>query len=137
MCGKIRMKDLVPPMPYRILVVDDEPMLVRLMEFILTKQGHTMLVATNGEEALAKIKSEKPHLVLLDIMMPRIDGYEVARQVRADDAIKATPIIMLSAKAQEDDIAKGLEVGVNEYITKPFAPEKLVQVVNDYLASLA
>jgi len=124
-------------MPYRILVVDDEPMLVRLMEFILTKQGHTMLVATNGEEALAKIKSEKPHLVLLDIMMPRIDGYEVARQVRADDAIKATPIIMLSAKAQEDDIAKGLEVGVNEYITKPFAPEKLVQVVNDYLASLA
>lgn len=124
-------------MAYRILVVDDEPPLVRLMEFILAKQGHTMLVATNGEEALATVRAEKPDLVLLDIMMPRIDGYEVARQIRADEAIKSTPIIMLSAKAQEDDIAKGIEVGVNEYITKPFAPANLVQVVNDYLSTLS
>jgi len=124
-------------MPYRILVVDDEPTLVRLMEFILAKQGHTMLVATNGEDALAKVKSERPDLILLDIMMPRIDGYEVARLIRADDEIKETPIIMLSAKAQEDDIARGLEIGVNEYITKPFAPDRLVQVVNDYLSTLS
>ena len=120
-------------MPYRILVVDDEPTLVRLMEFVLAKQGHTMLVANNGEDGLAKARSEKPDLILLDIMMPRIDGYEVARTIRADADIAATPIIMLSAKAQDDDIKKGLELGVNEYITKPFSPEHLVHVVNDYL----
>lgn len=123
-------------MAYRILVVDDEPTLVRLMEFILAKQGHTMLVATNGEEGLTKARAEKPDLILLDIMMPRIDGYELARRIRADAEISATPIIMLSAKAQEDDVKKGLEVGVNEYITKPFSPEHLVHVVNDYLEHL-
>ncbi len=121
-------------MSYRILVVDDEPTLLRLMEFILAKQGHTMLVATNGEDALATIRSERPDLVLLDIMMPRIDGYEVARTVRADAELRSTPIIMLSAKAQDTDIARGIDVGVDEYITKPFAPEQLVHVVNDYLA---
>ena len=121
-------------MAYRILVVDDEPTLVRLMEFILAKQGHTMLVATNGEEGLSKIRSERPDLVLLDIMMPRIDGYEVARTVRADPDLCNTPIIMLSAKAQDQDIQKGLDMGVDEYITKPFAPEQLVHRVNDYLA---
>jgi DNA-binding response OmpR family regulator len=123
-------------MAYRILVVDDEPTLVRLMEFILAKQGHAMLVATNGEEGLSKARAEKPDLILLDIMMPRIDGYEVARRIRADAEISETPIIMLSAKAQEDDVKKGLEVGVNEYITKPFSPEHLVNVVNDYLDHL-
>lgn len=121
-------------MPYRILVVDDEPTLVRLMEFILAKQGHTMLVANNGEEALEKARIERPDLILLDIMMPRIDGYDVARTIRADSEICHTPIIMLSAKAQDEDIEKGMEVGVNEYITKPFAPDRLVEVVNDYLS---
>jgi CheY-like chemotaxis protein len=121
-------------MPYRILVVDDEPTLVRLMEFILAKQGHTMLVANNGEEALEKARSERPDLILLDIMMPRIDGYDVARTIRADPQIRETPIIMLSAKAHDEDIEKGMEVGVNEYITKPFAPDRLVEVVNDYLS---
>ncbi len=121
-------------MPYRILVVDDEPTLVRLMEFILAKQGHTMLVANNGEEALEKARGERPDLILLDIMMPRIDGYDVARTIRSDPEIRETPIIMLSAKAQDKDIEKGMEVGVNEYITKPFAPDYLVQVVNDYLS---
>lgn len=124
-------------MPFRILVVDDEPTLVRLMEFILAKQGHDMLAATNGEDALAMIRSERPDLVLLDIMMPRIDGYEVARTVRADSELRDIPIIMLSAKAQDHDIQKGIEVGVDEYITKPFAPEQLVHVVNEYLARRA
>jgi CheY-like chemotaxis protein len=124
-------------MPFRILVVDDEPTLVRLMEFILAKQGHDMLAATNGEEALEMIRSEKPDLVVLDIMMPRIDGYEVARIMRADEVMCDIPIIMLSAKAQDHDIQKGLAVGVDEYITKPFAPEQLVAVVNEYLARRA
>lgn len=123
-------------MAYKILVVDDEPTIVRLMEFILARQGYEMLVAVNGEEALDQIRSHAPDLVLLDIMMPRIDGYEVARQVRADPATTALPIIMLSAKAQEDDIRKGVDIGVDEYITKPFSPEHLVHVVADYLHRL-
>lgn len=120
-------------MAYKILVVDDEPPIVRLMEFILARQGHQMLVAVNGEEALEKVRTQNPDLVLLDIMMPRIDGYEVARTLRADPATADLPIIMLSAKAQEEDIQKGIDVGVNEYITKPFSPEQLVHVVTDYL----
>ena len=123
-------------MAYKILVVDDEPTIVRLMEFILARQGHEMLVAVNGEEALEKIQAHKPDLVLLDIMMPRIDGYEVARQVRANEETSGLPIIMLSAKAQEEDIRKGMEVGVNEYITKPFSPDQLVRVVGGYLSRL-
>lgn len=123
-------------MAYKILVVDDEPTIVRLMEFILARQGHEMIVAVNGEEALEKIKSQHPDLVLLDIMMPRIDGYEVAQRLRADPATAALPIIMLSAKAQDEDIRKGVEVGVDEYVTKPFTPDHLVQVVTKYLDRL-
>lgn len=121
-------------MAYKILVVDDEPPIVRLMEFILARQGHEMLIAVNGEEALDKVRAHRPDLVLLDIMMPRIDGYEVARTLRADPATQHLPIIMLSAKAQEEDIQKGMDVGVNEYITKPFSPDQLVTVVGDYLS---
>ncbi len=123
-------------MAYKILVVDDEPSIVRLMEFILARQGHEMLVAVNGEEALEKVRAAQPDLVLLDIMMPRIDGYEVARALRADPETARMPIIMLSAKAQEEDIQKGMDVGVNKYITKPFSPEHLVHVVADYLHRL-
>ncbi len=123
-------------MAYKILVVDDEPTIVRLMEFILARQGHEMIVAVNGEEALEKIQSQHPDLVLLDIMMPRIDGYEVAQRLRADPATAALPIIMLSAKAQDEDIRKGVEVGVDEYVTKPFTPDHLVQVVTKYLDRL-
>jgi CheY-like chemotaxis protein len=123
-------------MPYRILVVDDEPHLVRLMEFILAKQGHSMISAVNGREALEKARSERPDLILLDIMMPYIDGYEVAQTLRADDEIKSIPIILLSAKAQDEDIQRGLDLGVDEYITKPFSPEHLVHVVNSYLTQI-
>ena len=123
-------------MAYKILVVDDEPTIVRLMEFILARQGHDMVVAVNGEEALQKIRSEQPDLVLLDIMMPRIDGYEVAQQLRADPATADLPIIMLSAKAQGEDIRRGVDVGVDEYVTKPFSPDHLVSVVSAHLKRL-
>ena len=124
-------------MAYKILVVDDEPTIVRLMEFVLARQGHEMIVAVNGEEALQKIHSEQPDLVLLDIMMPRIDGYEVAQRLRADPATASLPIIMLSAKAQGEDIRRGVEVGVDEYVTKPFSPEHLVSVVSAHLKRLS
>ena len=123
-------------MAYKILVVDDEPTVVRLMEFILARQGHQMLIAVNGEEALEQIRAHKPDLVLLDIMMPRIDGYEVARLLRADPETSGLPIIMLSAKAQTEDIRRGGEVGVNAYVTKPFSPKHLVQVVTEHLQRL-
>ena len=120
-------------MSYKILVVDDEPPIVRLMEFILARHGHQMLTAVNGEQALEMVREHKPDLVLLDIMMPRVDGYEVARILRADPQYARMPIIMLSAKAQEEDIQRGLEVGVDEYITKPFSPDHLVQVVDTHM----
>lgn len=123
-------------MAYKILVVDDEPMIVRLMEFILAQQGHEMLIAVNGEEALRQIRAHKPDLVLLDIMMPRLDGYEVARLLRADPETSGLAIIMLSAKAQTEDIRRGAEVGVDAYVTKPFSPEHLVQVVTAHLQRL-
>jgi len=120
-------------MAYKILVADDEPPILRLMEFILAREGHEMLVAVNGEEALAQVAEHKPDLILLDIMMPRVDGYEVVRRLRADPDLSSIPIIMLSAKAQDADVQKGVEVGVNEYVTKPFSPPHLVEVVNKYL----
>lgn len=118
-----------------ILVVDDEPALLRLMEFLLARQGYTMLTATNGEEALERIRSHRPDLVVLDIMMPKMDGYSVAEAMRADadPQVARTPIIMLSAKAQDEDIERGLQAGVNEYITKPFSPEAFAELVVAHL----
>lgn len=124
-------------MAYKILVADDEPPILRLMEFILAREGHEMIVAVNGDEALTKVAEHKPDLILLDIMMPRVDGYEVVRRLRANPDLSSIPIIMLSAKAQDADVRKGVDVGVNEYITKPFSPPYLVEVVNKYLAPAA
>lgn len=122
-------------MAYRILVADDEPALLRLMDFVLAKQGHILLTATNGEEALDIAREHRPDLIVLDIMMPRLDGYRVAEALRtdADEALARIPIIMLTAKAQEEDIQRGLAVGVDRYVTKPFSPEHLVEIVAAYL----
>ena len=119
-----------------LLVVDDNEENRDVLARRLQKQGHWAVTAPGGQEALEALAEQPFDLVLLDIMMPRIDGYEVARTVRADPATAALPIIMLSAKAQEADIRKGVEIGVDEYITKPFSPEHLVHVVADYLSRL-
>jgi two-component system, OmpR family, alkaline phosphatase synthesis response regulator PhoP len=124
----------LPPRPRTILVVDDEPALLRLMAFLLQRKGYGMLTATNGEEALHVIREQRPDLVLLDIMMPRLDGYEVAEAIRADPATAEIPIVMLSAKAQDEDIERGLAAGVDSYITKPFDPEKLAEIVAAFLS---
>ncbi len=116
-----------------ILVADDEPALLRLMSFVLQKQGHVMLTATNGEEALQMVREQRPDLVVLDIMMPRLDGFQVAERIRSEPEIAGIPIVMLSAKAQDEDVERGLAAGVNTYITKPFAPEQLAIVVADLL----
>jgi CheY-like chemotaxis protein len=122
-----------PPPGATILVADDEPALLRLMSFVLQKQGYVMLTASNGEEALQMVRQRRPDLVVLDIMMPRLDGFQVAERIRAEAEISLTPIVMLSAKAQDEDIRRGLAVGVDTYITKPFAPEQLAQVVKQLL----
>lgn len=117
-----------------ILVADDEPALLRLMSFVLQRRGYAMITAANGEEALQKIREHRPDLVVLDVMMPRKDGFQVAREVRDDPELAGTPIIMLSAKAQDEDIERGLAIGVNDYITKPFEPDKLAEAVAAALA---
>lgn len=115
-----------------ILVADDEPYVLRSIEYILKKEGFRVLTAVDGEEALAKIRSENPDLVFLDIQMPRMDGNAVCRTLR-QDGLSDLYIIMITAKGQEADRIHSLESGANEYITKPFSPRKVVERVHALL----
>jgi DNA-binding response OmpR family regulator len=117
-----------------ILVADDEPYVLRSIEYILKKEGFRVLTAVDGEEALAKIRSENPDLVFLDIQMPRMDGNTVCRTLR-QDGLSDLYIIMITAKGQEADRLHSLESGANEYITKPFSPRKVVERVHALLGS--
>ncbi|WP_390409564.1 response regulator YycF [Lacticaseibacillus jixiensis] len=110
-------------MAKKILVVDDEKPISDIVKFNLTKEGYEVVTAYDGEEALAKVKEENPDLILLDLMLPKIDGLEVARQVRKE---RDTPIIMLTAKDSEIDKVLGLEMGADDYVTKPFSNRELV-----------
>ncbi len=111
----------------RVLVVDDEPFILRSLTFVLRKEGFEVSEARNGEEALERIRAELPGLVLLDVMMPKKNGYEVLGEIKSDPALKDIYVIMLTAKGQEADRVKGLALGVNEYWTKPFSPMKIVE----------
>jgi len=110
----------------RILIVEDEPDIVELLRYNLTRDGYDVLQATTGEAALDIIKESSPDLILLDLMLPRIDGLEVCRRVRANADTKHLPIIMLTAKGEEVDIVTGLELGADDYVTKPFSPRILL-----------
>ncbi len=110
----------------RILIVEDEPDIVELLRYNLTRDGYDVLQATTGEAALDIIKESSPDLMLLDLMLPRIDGLEVCRRVRANADTKHLPIIMLTAKGEEVDIVTGLELGADDYVTKPFSPRILL-----------
>lgn len=118
-----------------ILIVDDEPNIVESLEFLMKREGFETIVAGDGEGALRAIESGKPDLLLLDVMMPVKDGYEVCRQIRATPGWQQTKIIMLSAKSRDTEIAKGLAVGADAYITKPFSSKELVQQVNKVLGA--
>jgi two-component system phosphate regulon response regulator PhoB len=107
----------------RVLVVDDEEDILELLSFSLSKEGFEVSCAPTGEEALKKVPSVSPEIVLLDIMLPGIDGLEVARRLKTDSSTRNIPIVMLSAKGEESDIVKGLELGAEDYITKPFSPK--------------
>jgi DNA-binding response OmpR family regulator len=121
----------------RVLVVDDEPFILRSLTFVLGKAGFTVSTASDGEEALLKIRAERPALVVLDVMMPKKNGYEVLQEVKADEELKDTYILMLTARGQEVDRLKGLSLGVNEYMTKPFSPVKIVDRAREVLAQVA
>jgi DNA-binding response OmpR family regulator len=121
-------------MPKSILIVDDDPSTVELLKFTLEEAGYKALAANTGEEALEKIKKHKPDLVLLDIMLPMKDGYSVLEELRGTQAFKILPIVIISAKVQEVDISFGLELGANDYFTKPLDLPGLVQRVSDLTA---
>jgi two-component system phosphate regulon response regulator PhoB len=112
-------------MSARILVVDDEPDLVELLQFNLTEAGYRVSTARSGSEALASLQHSPPDLVVLDLMLPDIPGTEVCRRVRSDSRLAHTPIIMLTAKAEEVDRVVGFELGADDYVTKPFSPREL------------
>ncbi len=117
----------------RILVVDDDRDIVRLVRSYLEKAGYEILTAYDGETALRLMKLEKPQLLILDLMLPDRDGWDVARAIRADSGIGSTPIIMLTARVEDNDKIVGLEVGADDYITKPFNPREVVARVRALL----
>jgi two-component system phosphate regulon response regulator PhoB len=117
----------------KILVVDDEPEAVELVEFNLKQAGYTVMTAADGAEALTKARANLPNLILLDLMLPEIGGLEVCKMLRRDPATAAIPIIMLTAKAAEIDRVLGLELGADDYITKPFSPRELILRVKKVL----
>ncbi len=115
---------------YKILAVDDEKRMVRFIQLNLEQDGFQVVTAYNGREALEQVRTQLPDLVLLDIMMPDIDGFEVLKKIRE---VSTVPVIMLTAKGEEDDRVKGLELGADDYITKPFSPRELVSRIKAVL----
>jgi len=119
----------------KILVVDDEVYILHILDFILGAENYDVITASNGEQALQKVQEEKPDLVVLDIMMPKLDGYETCRVIKNDPKTKLIPVILLTAKGREVDQKLGKEVGASDYITKPFSPSKLIERVQAILGA--
>jgi len=120
--------------PPLVLIADDEPNILLSLEFLMKREGLRTCVAADGTQALAAVQRERPDLVLLDVMMPGKSGFEVCQAVRADETLAATRILMLTAKGRETDVAKGLALGADAYITKPFSTRDLVERVRALLA---
>src|SRR5678815_4242928 len=108
-------------MAKKVLIADDEPNILISLEFLMQREGHDVSVARDGDEALAAIRRERPDLVLLDVMMPGKSGFEICQAVRADPALAAVRILMLTAKGRDTDLAKGTALGADAYVTKPFS----------------
>jgi DNA-binding response OmpR family regulator len=120
-------------MTHKIVIADDEPNILVSLEYLMKREGHDVVLARNGIEALEAIRRERPALVLLDVMMPGKSGYEVCQEIRADEALAGVKILMLTAKGRDTDIAQGLGVGADGYMTKPFATKELAARVRDML----
>ena len=119
-----------------ILLVDDEPYILRSLSYLLTREGYAVETASNGEEGLERLRMVHPPLVFLDIMMPRMNGYEVCEQIKQDPALAVTYVIMLSAKRQQIDRERAMLGGADEYMTKPFSPREVAERVHTLLATL-
>jgi DNA-binding response OmpR family regulator len=120
-------------MTKKVLIVDDEENIVISMEFLLNQAGYALEIARNGQEALTKVATFTPDLILLDVMMPKINGFEVCRRVRENPAWQTIKIIMLTAKGREVEVTKGLALGANAYIIKPFSTKELMAQVDHIL----
>ena len=120
-------------MTHRILIADDEPNILVSLEYLLQREGFAVTLARDGQEAVEAILRDPPDLVLLDVMMPRKTGLEVCQQVRAEARLQTVRIVLLTAKGRDTDVAKGLALGANAYITKPFSTKDLVARIRSLL----
>jgi len=120
--------------PATVLVVDDDPVILKLLEVNFEMEGFQVVRAADGAEGLERAREVRPDIVVLDVMMPRMTGYEVAKALREDDGTAHIPIIFVTARAQSSDVEKGMELGVEDYVTKPFDPLDLIDRVNALLA---
>jgi DNA-binding response OmpR family regulator len=120
----------------RILAVDDSATILEMIKAILTAGGYEVLTAVDGAEALDVARSESPDLILLDVMLPKLDGYRVCRLLKFDQNYKSIPIIMLTAKTEEQAMATGIRTGANQYLTKPIEPERLLGAVAEELGKV-
>lgn len=118
----------------KVLVVDDEPFILRSLAFVLERAGLKVVLARDGEEALEKLRDERPRLAILDVMMPKRNGYEVCEVVKGDPDLRDTYVILLTAKGQESAKERGVQAGADEYMTKPFSPSRIVERVLEILA---
>jgi DNA-binding response OmpR family regulator len=136
-CGKLdlfRLQSMTENIPKKILCIEDEPEMIDLIRLILSRRGFEISGANGGKEGLAIIRKDHPDLVLLDLMMPQMDGWEVYQQMKADQATKDIPVIVVTAKAQSIDKVLGLHIAkVDDYITKPFSPQELLASVDNVL----
>ncbi|MCU0328981.1 MAG: response regulator [Chitinophagales bacterium] len=119
--------------PAKILIVDDEPNILLSLDFLMKKKGFEVFLARNGEEAFSQIEMHLPNLVILDIMMPDVDGYEICKFIKKNKHTSNIKVLFLSAKSKPHDIAKGLEMGADDYMTKPFANKNILEKVDELL----
>ncbi len=117
----------------KILIVDDEPNIVMTLEYTFKKSNYEVFIARDGQEALDILKTNYPDIIILDIMMPMVDGFATLEQIRKDDNLQHTKVMFLSAKNKESDIEKGLALGADAYMTKPFSIKKVVEKVEELL----
>lgn len=119
----------------KILIVDDEPNILMTLEYTFKKKDFLVYIARDGQEAVELLKTEQPDIILLDIMMPKVDGYATLEMIKGDDKLKSCKVIFLSAKNKEIDIKKGMRLGADAYVTKPFSIKKLVEKVEELTAA--
>ena len=117
-----------------VLVVDDDPVIVKLLQVNFEMEGYAVITASDGLEGLEMARQERPDAIVLDVMMPKMDGLEVARTLKADESTRSIPILLLSAKAQQADVQAGVATGADDYLTKPFDPLDLLQRVGGLIS---